>query len=318
MSLRPECTAIVGATGPTGFHLALELAGRGWKVRAVSRRREALERLFAGPGSDQDPELGSNLELAVGDALDPESLGRAVAGAELIVDCIGLPPERMADHPRTARNVAAAARAEGARSLQVSSYWSFFPHRGEVVSEEHPREGGHQWFRWRREAEDVLLEAGAAVVHLPDFFGPEVHTSAVQMALEEALAGKPVSALGDPDAAREIAYVPDAMRLVADLAGHREAYGTDWAIPGNGTASARDLARIAGEHLGREVKVRAVPPWLIRILALVVPSLRPVVPLAPHYARPVRYDASKLARLLGPIDVTPLPDAVRATLDRLR
>ena len=300
-------TALVGATGPTGTHLARELVARGRPVRAISRDRARLERLFG--------ELP--VEIVTADALDAAGLGTAVAGCDLVVDAVGLPPERMEDHPRVAANVAAAAAAAGARCLQISSFWSFLPHTGEVVSESHPRQGGHRWFRLRREAEDVLLAAGAAVVHLPDFFGPRVHTGSVQNALEESAAGKAISCLGRPEVRREAAFVPDAMRTVADLAERDEAYGTGWGIPGNGTPSPRDLARLAGEHLGREVKVRCVPPWLVRLLAPAVPALRPVVPLAPHYARPVRYDTSKLEGLLGPVERTPLGEAVAITLDAL-
>lgn len=305
MPFLPERTAIVGATGPTGFHLACELFNRGRGVRAISRRREHLDQVFA----------DLPVELVAADALDPEALSRAVDGCELVVDAIGLPPERMADHPVTARNVAAAAGAAGARCLQVSSFWAFFPHRGEVVSESHPRQGGHSWFQLRREAEDILLAAGAAVVHLPDFFGPHVHTSSVQLALEDAVAGRPIQCIGGAGVEREAAFVPDALRTVADLAERDEAYGTDWGIPGNGRPSARDLARIAGEHLGREVKVRAAPVWLLRLLALVSSKVRPVVPLAPHYARPVRYDTAKLRGLLGDVERTPLAGAVATTLD---
>jgi len=310
VTFKPARTAIVGATGPTGSQLARELVGRGWRVRVVSRRIEHLERAFA----------GVDVERVAGDAVDAESITAAVTGCELVVDCIGLPPEHMADHPRTARNLVAAAAVAtpgGARLFQVSSYWAFFPHRGEVVDESHPRAGGHDWFRWRREAEDVLLAAGAAVVHLPDFFGPGVHTSSVQMALQEAVAGKPMSCIGSPDAGRETVFVPDAMRIAADLAARDEAYGTDWALPGNGVASPRDLARIAGAHLGREVKLRCVPPWLLRLLALVVPSLRPVVVLAPHYSRPVRYDTAKVRGLLGEVRLTPLDEALGRTLDAM-
>jgi nucleoside-diphosphate-sugar epimerase len=308
MTGRPSRVGIVGATGPTGFHLARELVRRGRPVRAISRQSGHLARVFA----------GLPVELAVADALDPAALARAVNGCELVVDAIGLPPERMGDHPATARNVAAAAEAVGARCLQVSSFWSFLPHHGEVVSETHPRQGGHPWFRLRREAEDILLAAGAAVVHLPDFFGPHVHTSSVQLALVDALAGRPIGCLGSADVEREIAFVADAMRTVADLAEREEAYGTDWGIPGNGTASPRDLARIAGEHLGRRVKVRAVPLWAVRLLALLIPSLRPAVPLVPHYSQPVRYDTAKLRGLLGEVERTPLSQAVGTTLDWLR
>ncbi|MGH9379636.1 MAG: hypothetical protein ACRD2Z_03335 [Thermoanaerobaculia bacterium] len=185
------------------------------------------------------------------------------------------------------------------------------------MSETDPRAGGHEWFRLRREAEDLVLAADGAVVHLPDFFGPRVHTSAVQLALEEAAHGGPIHCVGAADVEREIVYVPDAMRTVADLGERGGAYGTDWAIPGNSTASAHDLARIAGAHLGREVKVRSVPPAVLRGLALVTPKLRPVLPLAPHYSRPVRYDTTKLRGLLGEVARTPLPEAVSATLDWL-
>lgn len=102
------------------------------------------------------------MEIARADGLDPEAVGRVVEGSNLVIDCIGLPPERMADHPKTAHVISTAARRTGARCLQISSYWSFVPHEGEVVSEEHPREGGHEWFRMRREAEDVMLAAGGA------------------------------------------------------------------------------------------------------------------------------------------------------------
>ncbi|HVS12974.1 MAG TPA: NAD(P)H-binding protein [Thermoanaerobaculia bacterium] len=307
MTFSPTRTAIVGATGPTGFHLARELVERGLPVRAVSRRRDHLARTFE----------GLRVELAEADALDADALRRAVDGCELVVDAIGLPPERMADHPATARQVVAAARAVGARCLQVSSYWAFLPHRGEVVDEGHPRRGGHAWFQLRREAEDVMLDAGAAVVHLPDFFGPRVHTSSVQGALEEAAAGKPMSWLGSARVAREVAFVPDAMRTVADLAARDEAYGDDWGIPGNGAPSGAELAGLAAAHLGREVKVRAAPVWLLRALAVFSARLRPVLPLAAHYARPVRYDTSKLRGLLGAVERTPLAAAVAATLDWL-
>jgi nucleoside-diphosphate-sugar epimerase len=133
----------------------------------------------------------------------------------------------------------------------------------------------------------------------------------------DAVAGRPIGCLGAADVEREIAFVADAMRTVADLAEREEAYGTDWGIPGNGTASPWDLARIAGEHLGREVTVRAVPPWAVRLLALLIPSLRPAVPLAPHYSRPVRYDTAKLRGLLGEVERTPIPEAVGTTLDWL-
>jgi hypothetical protein len=42
-----------------------------------------------------------------------------------------------------------------------------------------------------------------------------------------------------------------------------------------------------------------------------------VVPLAPHYSRPVRYDTAKLPGLLGEVDRTPLTETLDATVDWL-
>jgi hypothetical protein len=81
-----------------------------WTFHSSWPRRERLERLFA----------SLSAEIATADALDADSLARAVEGCDLVVDAIGLPPERMADHPATARNVAAATGAAGARCLLVS------------------------------------------------------------------------------------------------------------------------------------------------------------------------------------------------------
>ncbi|MEJ2084719.1 MAG: NAD(P)H-binding protein [Acidobacteriota bacterium] len=307
MSFVPERVAVIGATGPTGYHLVRELAGRGRAVVAVSRRQAQLEELFDDEG----------VEIATADALDAEATGRAIVGCGLVVDCIGLPPERMADHPKTAAVITQAAEQAEARCLQISSYWAFFPQRQEVMSESHPRAGGHEWFRMRREAEDVMLSAGAAVVHLPDFFGPRVHTSTVQNALQEAMDGKPMNWLGRSDTPREAAFVPDAMRIVADLSERDEAYGTDWALPGSGQISADQVAKLASEHLGRPVKVRAASGLMLKVLSRLHPGLRQIAAMIPQYIQPVRYDTTKLEGLLGKPETTPFDRAIPGTLDWL-
>ena len=119
----------------------------------------------------------------------------------------------MADHPRIARNIASALVQSEARCLQVSSYWCYMPIVEVPVSESHPRKGGPVWARYRREAEDILRDAGAAIVHLPDFFGPHVHTSSLQLPIQDAVGGKPMNWIGGADVERDYAYVPDAVRI---------------------------------------------------------------------------------------------------------
>lgn len=305
MGFEPETTAVVGATGPTGIHVANEIARRGRRVRAVSRSADTLERAFG----------GTAIEMRTADAHDPDATLAAVDGCEFVVDCIGLPPERIREHPKVAEVLARVVERTGARCLQVSSYWALLPTDQEILSEDSPRDGDHPWYTPRREAEDILLSAGAAVVHLPDFFGPEVHSSSVQSMLESAVRGGPIRCIGSPEVERDAGYVPDLMKTVADLSEHDAAYGTDWAVPGRGPLSGAGVAEMASTHLGTEIAVQGAPPWMLKVIGLFTPSVRAILPIVDHYARPVRYHTAKIKELLGEIETTRFDVSIPATLD---
>ncbi len=305
---RPRQVAVVGATGPTGRHLVEHVRKRGHAVLAISRSEGNLKRCFG----------GRNVRTAVSDAADRSSLGQTVAGSDIVVDCIGLPPDRMQDHPKIAQAIAEAADDVGARVVQISSFWSFLPLEREPLDETHPRVGGSEYSMARREAEDVMLEAKAAVVHLPDFFGPWVHSSTLQRALEEAVQGKPIMCIGPSENHREYIFVPDAMKLVTDLMEHDEAYGESWVFPGSGPLSMKDAARIAGRHLGRDLKVRAAPGWLLKAMSPFSQDLKAFRPMLDDYVRPITYSGQRLRDLLGAVEITPYDEAIRITLDWLR
>ncbi len=297
-------TAILGATGPTGLHLAGELRKAGTAVRVVARDRGKLERLFPDPTIDKH----------AADVLDGNQTLRAVDGCDLVYDCIGLPGDQMHLHPVTARNIAQALERTKARCVQVSSYWSYYPQVRAEMNESHPRRGGPPWVVWRREAEDILFAAGAAILHLPDFYGPQVHVSTLQNALMEAANGQTVNWLGKPATPREYIYVPDAMRIAAEIGRRPEALGAHWCLPGSGPLSGRQFADIVGRDLGHPVKLRGAGLTTLRLVSLVKKDLRGLLQIAPEYMKPVRYDAGKLIGLMGPQQMTSYEDGIGATL----
>ena len=311
MTERPSTlnkAVILGATGPTGYHLAASLRRRGVRVRVCSRSRVNLERLFGSTGE----------ELSPANALDERSLVSALEGFPLVYDCIGLPPDKMHEHPETARRLGKAADDAGARVIQVSSFWAYLPLQRSPLNEEHPREGGPDWVRYRREAEDILQDAGAAVLNVADFYGPRVHTATLQQPLEEALAGKPMNWLGAAETPREYAYVPDAMEIAARIADHGEAFGRRWIVPGAGPLTGERFARIVSQELGREVNLRAAGLWTLRLVSLFNSQLRAFMPMVPEYVKPIAYDASRLRALLGEVEITPYEAGVGETLRALR
>jgi hypothetical protein len=148
--------AIVGATGPTGIHLVTELRKSVATVRVIARSIDKLARLF--------PEAA--VEKLSADILDADATLRAIDGCDIVYDCIGLPGDQMHLHPVTARNIAGALRHTRTRCVQVSSYWAYYPQVRTEMNESHLRSGGPPWVRYRREAEDVLCDASAAILYL--------------------------------------------------------------------------------------------------------------------------------------------------------
>lgn len=288
--------------------MARELRNAGVRLRVVSRRADSLEDLF---GTEED-------ERVPADALDGGGVLRAVDGCPLVFDCIGLPSDLMHQHPATARNIAGAVRQTGARCVQISSFWAYLPVTNSVISEEHPRTGGDDWVRYRREAEDILQQAGAAILHLPDFYGPWVHTSTLQQPLHQAAEGKTMNWIGSTSTEREYIYVPDAMRIAARTAKHSAAYGERWILPGSGPLSGKRAAAIAGEVLGSEVKVAGAGPLLLRLVSLFHKPLRGFLQMVPDYVKPISYDASKLRGLLAELRITPYEEGFAKTLAWLR
>ena len=103
----PQSVLVLGASGYVGTHLVPRLVERGYRVRAASRRREALE----ARGWD-------GVEIAEADALDEASLERALEGVEIayyLVHSMAAGRDFAAlDREAADRFVRAAERAGGA------------------------------------------------------------------------------------------------------------------------------------------------------------------------------------------------------------
>ncbi|HEX7080645.1 MAG TPA: NAD(P)H-binding protein [Gammaproteobacteria bacterium] len=300
---------ILGATGPVGIDIADELRKRGVAVRAVSRNMGHLEALFP----------GLSAERVAADLLKPDDTKRAVDGCDVVFHCVGFGGDAMQHHRTAAENLAAAlAGNRPPRCVHVSSYWAFLPLVGNPLNEDHPRQGGPPWVRHRRAAEDILREAGAAIVNLPDFYGPHVHTSTLQQPLAEAAQGKTMHWIGALDVEREYAFVPDAARTIVSLAERDEAYGEHWLIPTAGPLNGRRAAEIVNEILVSKIKVRGLGKTSLRVLGWFNAPLRGMMQIIPEYVKPIRYETLKITNLLGPQPVTPYEDGIRQTLDWLR
>jgi uncharacterized protein YbjT (DUF2867 family) len=110
---------VFGGSGFVGRHIVRALAREGWRVRAASRRPDLAGFLRPQGTVGQIEPVQANLRY-------PESVARAIEGADVVVNAAGVKSERgpqsyAAVHVSGAGEIARAARAEGVRALvQIS------------------------------------------------------------------------------------------------------------------------------------------------------------------------------------------------------
>ena len=188
--------ALFGAGGAVGHAVAPELARRGIPIRVVGRNRARLESEFGNlPG----------VEIFDADVSDLRSAGAAARGVDTIVYCVGLPYPSHQLHPVLMRTTLEAAKSmQVKRVVLPSSVYSYGVPRASRVPETHSRQPQTRKGGYRKEQEDVLLEAhnkgivAGLIVRLPDFYGPHADIGLANPVFRAALAGKTANWVG-PD-----------------------------------------------------------------------------------------------------------------------
>ena len=295
---------ILGAAGPAGSHLAAALNRRSIRHRAVIHSSKNYDRSMV-VSSEESPEV---------DVRDADALAFALTGYKLAFDCLVTSLDDPADYTSAARNLAIAAAKTGVKIIHVSNYWSYCPISRLPLDEDHPREGGPDWAKHRREGEDVLLATGAAVAHLPELYGPLLHGGMLQRAIEDAYTGKVIRWIGPPNVEREYAFAPDAMEAVVRLSYCPEALGKRWIVGGNGALSANRIAEIAGKKLAKKLSVASISPMSLRVRSLFDEKARALLQM-PDHTQSIAFNSSKLQALIGPIPASSHEQGITRTIE---
>jgi nucleoside-diphosphate-sugar epimerase len=268
--------------------------------------------------------LPSGAEVATGDAADPEFCVEAASGAATIYHCMNPPYDARvwADLvPRFMNNLIEAAGRAGARLVVLDNVYMLGRPGGKPLSEDSPldpcsRKGeiraraAEQLFAAHRRGDVVATSGrasdfygpGGALTHLGDHFWPA------------ALAGRTARAVVDPDAVHTYHYIPDVARGLATLgtAGD-EAYGRPWMLPCAPAESIRDLVSRMADKLGRDIKVSAVPGWIVRALGPFVALARELDEMRYQWEEPFIIDDRRFRTSFG-IEPADVHEAAAATV----
>lgn len=304
--------ALFGAAGVIGPSVAGALRAEGRRYRVVGRSEASLRRQFGG-----DPLA----EIVTWNPDDPASVQAAAAGIETLVYMVGVDYAHFELHPLVMRQMLDGAVAAGVkRILLIGTVYPYGLPQANPVREDHPREPHTFKGRMRKAQEDLLWQAAAdhgieaAILRLPDFYGPGVEASFLHRAAVAAVQGGTADLVGPIETPHEFVFVPDVGPVVARLIDTPAAWGHSWHLAGAGVTSQLALVQEMERQTGRPLKRRVAGKTMLRVMGWFVPFMRELVEM--HYLQtdPVLMDDSALQALIGPIHKTPYAEGVRQML----
>ncbi|MPT54162.1 MULTISPECIES: NAD-dependent epimerase/dehydratase family protein [Delftia] len=305
--------ALFGAAGAIGQSLAAALRQQGRAYRVVGRSEASLRQTF---GADPLAEIVP---------WNPDSTGSVEAaahGVDTLVYLVGVNYWQFALHPELMRRTLDGAIAAGVRRIVlIGTVYPYGKAQAHAVKEDHPRNPHTFKGRMRKAQEDLLLQAHAqgrieaAVLRLPDFYGPGVHNSLLHGAFEAAARGGRADMVGPLDRPHEFVYVPDVGPVVARLIGTPQAFGKVWHLAGAGAITQRDVVSEIERLSGRPLKLRVAGKTALRLTGLFNPFMRELAEMHYLLTDPLIMEDSALHALLGPIAKTPYAQGIRATLN---
>ncbi len=304
--------ALFGAAGAIGQSIASAISAQGLPYRVVGRNQASLRKAF---GADPLAEIVSwNPD-------SPASVEAAAQGIDTLIYLVGVNYTQFELHPELMRKTLDGAISAGVRQvLLIGTVYPYGLPQTSPLREDHPRNPHTFKGRMRKAQEDLLMQADsagrirAAVLRLPDFYGPGVEASFLHGAIKAAAQGGTADMIGPLDRPHEFVFVPDVGPVVARLISTPAAFGRIWHLAGAGVTSQQALVEEMERQTGRKLKKRVAGKTMLRIIGLFNPMMRELVEMHYLQTQPVIMDDSSLQQLIGPITKTSYADGIRRAL----
>jgi NADH dehydrogenase len=290
---------VFGGTGFIGRHLVQRLARAGARVRVVARDPEAG--MFLKPMGDPGQVVLSRANL-----LDAASVADAVAGADIVVNLVGIlyesgPCTFAAIHVDGARYVAEAAKAAGAKRLvQVSAIGA--SNRSPAL-----------YARSKAAGETAVGKAfpGATIVRPSIVFGPEDDFFNRFAAMARLAPALPL--LGGGRTRFQLVYVGDVAEAIMRILGDAETAGKTYELGGPRVYTFREALEIVLRETGRKRLLVPLPFWAANLQARML-ELLPKPLLTRDQVKMLRRDNVVGRKALGLADLGIAPTAVEAVV----
>lgn len=308
--MSPSLHVVLGASGGAGNAIARALHHAGHPVRAVNRS-----------GST---DLPRSIDRVAADVTDAGDARRALQGADVVYMAAQPPYHRWPqDFPRMLATVLSAV-PDGAKLVMVDNLYSYGP-GSSPMSERTPERAEDDKGRVRRQMAQSLRYAHdegrmrVAIGRASDYFGPRAAGSALTaLAIEPAARGKTIRWTASLDVQHSVAYLPDIARSYVLLGTRAAADGRTWILPHAPAVTGREFLGLVNACLPRPQKTGVLSPWMLRLAAPVHRVSKEMLGILYQWSDPFVVDDSAFRATFGAVDVTPVEQAVRTTVEAYR
>lgn len=303
-----ELHVVLGATGGAGNAIVHALDDAGMEVRAVSRR-----------GSARVP---AGVEQVAADLDDVAALRMAVAGAAAVYMAAQPPYHRWPEQfPSMVDRVVDAVSAGDGKLVMVDNAYGYGPGQSPLTEDLVERASDSKGAT-RRKMTAALLDAHAAgrlrvaVGRASDYFGPGNENSTISaLTIAPALAGRgALRWMGSLDVPHSVAYLPDIARAYVVLGTDPRADGRIWHLPHGPAVTGRQFIEAVNRRLPTPRKAAVVSTPMLRLAAPFHRISRESLAIAYQWTEPFVVDSSRFEATFGPFALTPLDEAIAATL----
>ncbi|WHZ58811.1 NAD-dependent epimerase/dehydratase family protein [Metabacillus hrfriensis] len=307
---------VLGATGGTGQVIVTELLSRGIEVIAFGRSENKLKDLITQHHSTP------LLTYKLGDIFEYQTIVEAAVDADVIFQCANVQYHEMADKLHLlGESVMKAADILGKKIVIVDGIYVY----GRQIAkgdENHLKQPHTKKGSIRVEFENLVFDkkwknAKALIVRLPDYYGVTSQNSYLQPTLTGLAADKISVFIGNLKTPREYVYLPDAAKMIVEIAIKDDSYGENWNIPGGGLITGKEIIKIAHEITGNRKLVIPLNKNAIRIIGLFDPVMREAVEIMYLTEEGFILSGEKYENRIGKIAATPYKEGLEETLKLL-
>ena len=292
---------IIGSGGAIGLPLAKELKKYTEKIRLVSRNPQKV--------NETD-------ELFSMDANNLTKLNEAIVGSEVVYVTIGFKYNIKVWQslwPPFMRTVINACKVNNAKLVFFDNVYLYDKSTIPFMTENSPIGPPSKKGEVRKQLNEMIMNEvqkgslTALIARSADFYGPDTNNSLIgEMVVKNLMKNKKAQTFGDINKIHTYTYTPDAGKATALLGNTADAFSQVWHVP---TTKERltnqQWINLIAEEMDLQVKIQAVPNWMIHMLGIIIPMMREFPEMLYQNEMDYIFDSSKFEKRFGLIATTP-------------